>query len=298
MDSEPRTITVCVCTFRRPAMLARLLEKLAEQRSDGRFRLAAVVCDNDGAQSARPVVEEFARRVAFPVAYTHEPEQNIALARNRALAAAGGEFVAFIDDDEFPVADWLLRMLETCEEFSAAGVLGPVRPHFDQEPPRWLIDGGFCERPEYPSGRVLGWEETRTGNVLFRRRMVEGMAEPFRRELGTGGEDKDFFMRMMQQGHVFRWCNEGPVYETVPPERWRRSYLLKRALLRGNNVLKIPSGHALLIAKSLLATPVYLLLLPFALPRGQHVVMKYCIKLCDHVGRLLALVGMNPVRER
>jgi hypothetical protein len=43
-------------------------------------------------------------------------------------------------------------------------------------------------------------------------------------------------------GHVFRWCNEGLVYETVPQERWKRSYLVKRAMLRGRNILKLPIG--------------------------------------------------------
>ncbi len=106
-------------------------------------------------------------------------------------------------------------------------------------------------------------------------------------------------MRMTRQGHVFRWCNEGAVYETVPPERWTRGYMLRRALLRGRNIIKIRTGRTRrLVARSLIAAPVYLMLLPITLILGQHVFMKYCIKLCDHAGRLLALLGLNPVRER
>lgn len=298
MEPRPTTISVCICTYRRPLLLQRLLEKLAEQRTDNLLAFSVVVCDNDAGQSARAAAEATAHRLGLSLTYVSEPQQNIALARNRAVAAASGEFIAFIDDDEFPVADWLLQMLTRCEEYGAAGMLGPVRPHFDQTPPQWLLDGKFCERPEYPTGRVLTWEETRTGNVLFRRAILEGLAEPFRPELGTGGEDKDFFMRMIQQGHVFRWCNEAAAYETVPPERWRRSYLLKRAMLRGNNILKIPAGRAVLVAKSLLAAPAYLVMLPFTLALGQHVFMNYCIRFCDHFGRLLSLIGLNPVRER
>ena len=44
----------------------------------------------------------------------------------------------------------------------------------------------------------------------------------------------------IEQGHYFVWCNEAPVYETVPPERWKKSVILKRALLRGKVNLTTP----------------------------------------------------------
>jgi len=296
-DTKPH-ITVCVCTLHRTDLLLRLLASLDGQRTDGRFTYSVVITDNDAQCSARAAVEGFAGPGGLRAVYSNEPRMNIALARNEALRHATGDFVAFIDDDEFPDADWLLTMLDACERFGAAGMLGPVRPHFDQTPPSWLIKGRFCERPEHPTGFVMDWEESRTGNVLFRRAILEGQGDPFREQFGTGGEDKDFFMRMMQAGHVFRWCNEGAVYETVPPARWTRSYMLKRALLRGRNILKIPGQRALLLAKSVVAVPAYTLMLPFTLLLGQHVFMKYCIRFCDHAGRLLAALHMNPVKAR
>src|SRR4029450_12464401 len=101
------------------------------------------------------------------------PEQNIALARNKALEHEKGEFVAFIDDDEFPIGNWLQTLVTTCDEYSVDGVLGPVKPHFDATPPEWIIRGGFCERPVYETGRVMKWDEGRTGNILFRTSVLE-----------------------------------------------------------------------------------------------------------------------------
>src|SRR5215472_13374511 len=141
-------------------------------------------------------------------------------------------------------------------------------------------------------------EECRSGNVLFRRSILDGESAPFREEFGNGGEDKDFFLRMTQKGHVFRWCNEGVTYETVPRDRWTRRYMLKRALLRGKNILKHRTGRARVLANSVVAVPVYCLVLLPTLVVGQHCFMKYCIKLGDHVGRLLAFVRINPVSER
>jgi len=279
-------------------LLRKLLDRLEQQQTDNQFVFSIVVTDNDIHLSARSVVAEFAVQSRIETTYSAESRQNIALARNKALEHATGGFIAFIDDDEFPESDWLLMMLKTCEDYQTAGILGPVRPHFEDPPPRWIIEGRFCERPEHRTGRVMDWEESRTGNLLFRRSILDGVHEVFKPEFGSGGEDKDFFMRMTQQGHVFRWCNEGITYETIPHTRWKRTYMLKRALLRGKNILKHPTGRIGLVARSVGAAPVYLLMLPFTLLLGQHVFMKYCIKFCDHAGRILALVGLNPIRER
>ena len=291
-------ITVCICAYQRPKLLEKLLQHLERQQTDAAFTFSIVVVDNDFAQSSQAVVAAFASASAIPIVYRCEPRQNIALARNEALRCAAGAYAAFIDDDEFPHADWLSVMRSACERLNAAGVLGPVRPHFEEPPPKWIVDGGFCERPEYPTGRVISWDECRTGNVLFRRDIIERISEVFDPAFGSGGEDVDFFLRMTRMGYVFRWCNEGAVYKSVPKERCTRRYFFKRALLRGRNTLKLPVGRARRLAKSAIAAPVYLLIMPLALLQGQHVFMRYCIRFCDHAGRILALLGLNPVRER
>lgn len=298
MSSSRTHITVCICTFKRPAMLARLLGELQKQALSDGATFSVVVADNDGNRSAESVTREFAAKSPVGIVYCHEPRQNIALARNKALEHASGEFIAFIDDDEFPAAGWLENMLKACRDHNASGVLGPVRPHFENEPPAWIVKGRFCERPEHPTGTPMHWEECRTGNLLFRRSILEGRGDPFRQQFGSGGEDKDFFMRMTEDGCTFIWCNEAAVYETVPPSRWTREYMLKRALLRGRNILKHPTGRVKIIAKSIVATPLYTLILPLTLPFGQQYFMKYCIKFCDHFGRLLAIVGLNRFQER
>lgn len=291
-------ISICICTFKRPELLRRLLESVETQRSGEAFTFSIVVADNDEARSAERVVAEFAGTARAAISYHCEPRRNIALARNLTIAKATGDFIAFIDDDEFPAPDWLLQLFLTCRERQVAGVLGPVRPHFDQPPPAWIIRGRFCERREHPTGTVMKWNECRTGNVLFRRDILPPGEPPFGAQFGTGGEDVDFFMRMSARGCVFVWCNEGVAYETVPPSRYKRTYMLRRALLRGGNSLKLSRGRIVLVLKSLVAAPLYSIILPVAFLFGHHRFMNYCIRLCDHIGRLLALVGLNRINER
>ena len=144
----------------------------------------------------------------------------------------------------------------------------------------------------------MQWNQCRTGNLLFRRRILEGLAHPFREEFGTGGEDKDFFVRLTEQGCVFVWCNEAIVYETVLPSRYSRRCMMRRALLRGRISLKFPVGRLRLLGRSAVAVPLYCMALPVLFLLGQHWFMRYCVKLCDHLGRLLAVLGINPISER
>lgn len=291
-------IGVCVCTYRRPQLLLRLLRELAQQDTRELFTFSVVVVDNDDLPSAEPVVRSAAATSRFELTYCTEPRRNISLARNRALEVAKGNLIAFIDDDEFPTGNWLLNLFRTLQRYRVAGVLGPVRPHFDETPPNWLRKGRFYERHEHATGAGMRWEECRTGNVLFERRIINGISPVFRPEFGTGGEDLDFFRRMIGLGHRFAWCNEAVVFEVVPPGRWKRSVMIQRALLRGSNSLRQAGGPRFRLLKSVIAIPLYVLALPFLHVGGHHLFMKYLIKLCDHLGRLLAFFGINIVRTR
>ena len=64
--------------------------------------------------------------------------------------------------------------------------------------------------------------------------------DPFSPAFGTGGSDVDFFRRMTEEGRRFVWCNSAPVYEYVLATRWKRSVLMRRALLRGSNSARHP----------------------------------------------------------
>ncbi len=291
-------ITVCICTFKRPHLLKHLLEKLNNQQTEMLFTYSVVVADNDSARSAEQVVTAFCSTTALPVTYCVEPQQNIALARNKALQHAQGDLIAFIDDDEFPEKDWLSSLFKAYVAYKADGVLGPVMPRFEHDPPGWVTKGRFFDRPTYPTGRILAWHEARSGNALFRKSILNGVDTPFRASFGTAGEDIDFFRRMMEKGCFFVWCDEAVVHEVVPPSRCTRRYLLKRAVLRGSNFPKHPRHRIRNVTKSLLAVPSYGLALPVLAVFGQHVFVKYLIRLFDHASRVLAFLGLTLISQR
>lgn len=300
MLSECDHISVCICTFKRPQLLLHLLREIGKQKAANLFTYEIVLVDNDYACSAKPVADHFTQEFPADINYFCEPEQNIALARNRAVQNAKGNLIAFIDDDEFPDEHWLFNLYKTFFAYKADGVLGPVKPHFETAPPQWILKGKICERKSFKTGTFLrNSRDTRTGNVLLSKNLFKEKEAFFNPVFGkTGGEDVDFFRRMIEKDHVFIWCDEAPVYENVPPERCKRSYFLKRALLRGMVHSNDPSLKVVSILKSVIAFFVYTVSLPFLFIAGDHLFMKYFIKDCDHIGKIIGICGIKFVKER
>jgi glycosyltransferase involved in cell wall biosynthesis len=259
------------------------------------FTYSIVVADNDPDGSAKIAVAEMQTKVRVPLKYCAEPLRGIARARNTVVANAEGDYLALIDDDEFPIADWLKTLLTTCRRYNVDGVLGPVKRHFDEEPPPWLKKSSLYDRETNPTGMQVEWKDSRTGNVLMKREVVLNDPMPFRPEF-RAGEDQDFFRRKIEEGRRFVWSSEAAVYEVIPPSRWTRLYYIRKALLQGSTAALQPDCGPVKIAKSLIAVPLYTLALPLMLLAGQQHFMTYVVKLCDHAGKLLALVGIDPIK--
>lgn len=290
-------ICVCICTYKRSQLLERLLQSLREQETGGRFTYSVVIADNDSQRSAEPIASAFAATSQVPLAYCMEPQRSVSLTRNRALESAKGNYIAFIDDDEYAPPRWLLMLYEACQNDGIAGAMGPVDSYFDQEPPKWVRKGNFYQHSAYPTGTVVEWTKARTGNVLFKRSIVPAGELPFRPQFQGGGADQDFFRRLIERGNKFVWCNEAVTYEAVPPVRWKRSFMLRRALLRGYAARLQPTFGGRDLLKSLIAIPAYVLAMPVALALGHHRFMMLLVKSCDHLGKVLASAGIRPVKQ-
>jgi succinoglycan biosynthesis protein ExoM len=297
-------ISVCICTYRRNQMLERLLRKLALQETDDLFDFSVVVVDNDATGPARETVMLLTEELGLDISYGIEPEQTIPAARNHAIRLSKGNYIAIIDDDEFPPPHWLVTMYRTIKTFDVDGALGPVHPYFEQEPPDWLVKGKFCERPVHRTGTLLKWNQTRTGNCLLKKEIFDKHNILFDEKWKTGGSDRAFFMKAMQTGLRFIACEEAPVYEIVPPERWTKYYYLKRALVNGYNSHRYSINRPHSLSKittaitSAGAVIAYSLAIPLLALIGTHMVMKYAEKGAHHLSCLATMMGIELVKKR
>jgi len=244
--SRVERVAVLVCTYRRPELLSRLLESLANQELDRPWDV--VVVDNDPAASAR----EVATQGPLSVRYVVEERPGIAAARNRALQEAGDvDTVVLVDDDETADPGWLAALVATCEREGADVVTGPVVSVLSPGAPRWFVRGGFTQRRNLPEGTRL--RTAKSGNTLVRTAVL-GEArfdESFSR---SGGSDSDLFWRLAAKGARIVWCHDAVVRETVPPERQNLRWVVRRDLRGGvvmGRIMMREQPRLLVLAKGL-----------------------------------------------
>lgn len=240
-------VTVCICTFRRPAVTAAIASVAAQDLPDG-VTLRIVVVDNDEVPSARARVLAAGNGASVPVDYVHAPARNISVARNAGLdAARGADWLAFLDDDEVAERGWLMLLLHRAEETGADAVFGPALAVYPSDAPRWMVACDFHSNlPQSRDGRV---ETGHSCNVLIRMATLpEGLR--FRPELGrSGGEDTDFFFRLGQAGRRLAIADTAIVTEEVPPARLTLGWLMERRFAEGRHYAgAAPRSRAGLVA--------------------------------------------------
>jgi succinoglycan biosynthesis protein ExoM len=229
-------VVLCIPTFRRPDGLRKLLTHVGRLTYQG--RLSVIVIDNDGEQLAgATVAAQMSPVFPFPLAYIVEPRRGQTYAYNRgfvsaARAAPAPDYVAVLDDDEYPDPTWLTDMMTTSLGLDADIVGGPVLPVFD-DPHHWLAGTGFYQPRRFPSGRIdmiYG-----AGSMLIKRSVLESyLDEPFSHAFAfTGGSDLEFFTRCRRDGRSFAWADNAIVFETTPRSRTTVSWLLRRNFRKG-----------------------------------------------------------------
>jgi succinoglycan biosynthesis protein ExoM len=177
----------------------------------------------------------------FPVFYAVEPVQNISLARNRSVASAHGEYLAFVDDDEEVSSEWLEQLLLAKRTYDADVVFGPVVYKLPAHAPGWISEGAFYRTAGMPTGKLVTGGAT--NNALVRAALLTAKDEPFNSSFGlTGSEDYDLFLRLEDEGARLVWCNEAIVWEHVADERLSLNYLVKKAFRSGQQfaVINLP----------------------------------------------------------
>ncbi|HZT53973.1 MAG TPA: glycosyltransferase, partial [Gaiellaceae bacterium] len=247
--AEAPSVTVVVCTRARPAALDRCLSRL--RQLPGRD-LELLVVDNAPADAAtRHVVE---RHMAHDprLRYVVEPRPGLSRARNRGLAAARGELIAFTDDDVRVDRMWLAGLRRGfARRGDVACVTGLVASVSLERPAERLFDArvwwsSSC-RPELydlaaagSARRLHPFAAGRFGtgaNMAFRTGALRALGG-FDEALGAGspaggGEDLDIFVRVLLAGHALSYEPAALVWHehrVEPAELERQMYSYGKGL--------------------------------------------------------------------
>lgn len=300
-----RLYSVCIATYRRPALLRTLLESLRKQELPADVELELVIVDNDAACSAEAVVCDEAHRSRHAIRYDSQPIQNISLTRNRTIENAAGRFLLFIDDDERASSRWVANLVATRDAYGADGVFGPVLPEFDESAPAWIRNSDLLAFtvPQTGAQATATW----SGNCLVKADLLKTRAQPFDPRYGlTGGEDTHLFDRLTREGARFVYCREAVVWERVPPERASIRYLLGRGFRGGNTHTRrtlelAEAGRGALrlwmIGKSLSFGMISLVMSAGTWP-GRVARTRWLMRMASNAGRFMAAIGWHCVAYR
>jgi glycosyltransferase involved in cell wall biosynthesis len=257
----PEAVVICIPTFRRPKMLRRLLDAIAALETSA--AISVLVADNDAEGRAGFDLCNSMTDYRWPLTAVIAHKRGIAQVRNTLIEQAlrgHAQYIAMIDDDEWPQADWIDQFLKTARDTKADVLQGSIL--FGKGD---AADGhGDIRRTTGPIAMLQG-----AGNILIRRAILEDIPAPwFDPEFAlTGGEDQDFFIRLKRAGKSFAWSDEARAHGDIPDTRASLGWLLRRAYSVGNSdmrvLLKHGPGPALLAAETL-KIAASLLLSPFA----------------------------------
>lgn len=252
MASSAAATSVVVSTYdeKRWDDLAACVESLGEQTRPPLETI--VVVDHNDALLARA-------RTAFPGAKVipNLRPRGLAGARNSGIDAAGGEVVAFIDDDARAEPEWLAELEACFEDPRAVGGGGALLPRWEGPEAKWLprefywvFGCSYTGLPETlaPVRNPIGANmAVRTGVLReiggFREGGGEGAGDApseirsrgVVRAAGNIPDDTDLAIRVKQRlpDAVWLYQPRARVLHTVTPERGTLAYFVRRCWEEG-----------------------------------------------------------------
>lgn len=284
------TVSISIASIGRPS-LADTLQSLAKLPRSEDLKVGVLIAD-DSRDGAATQLFESLDLGGLPVTCLPVASGNISLARNALLDAAEGDWIVFVDDDEWVEPDWLARLLSCQRDFEADVVIGPVLPDYPADTPAWLVRANPLYKDWGRRGERLS--TGRGGNTLVRVRLIRELGLRFDPAFGvTGGEDTAFFAEAASRGAVIVATDDAIAHEHVPPERLSPPIILRRAVRAGQSYALLQqsrhTGAAARIlflldaaAKSGLAAVLALLFRP--IDRAHHFRMRQ--KLARNLGKL------------
>ncbi len=263
-----RLLSVVVCTHNRALDVLECLNALHPQVDPASTEL--LIVDSASSVAERAALE--AGLKAYPkVRHIRLDQPGLSIARNAAIEASTGEWVAFVDDDAVPHPDWHARLLAVLDRMpddcgAVGGRILPIYPNGERPAlgPRWKmyvsINDNLGERDCTEKFGLIA------ANCCFRRTALVA-AGGFPLDLGRvagsllSGEDVMLMRRLRDRGWRIRYQSEFCVGHKVSQERLTRRWVRTRAYWEGITTIRMarlldePRPYRLPL-KAVLAAPV------------------------------------------
>lgn len=228
-------LSLIIATYNRAEQLMVTLDSVARQTLSA-DRWECIVVDNNSKDDTRQRVEAFAaEHPQLNMVYHLEQNQGLSYARNAGIAKAQGDIIAFVDDDERIVPEFVEAYFELfdnkADAMSAGGKIVAEYPtgcpewmsHYTEQPIANPMDFG-SEVKLFPKRRIPGG-----GNMAMRRSVFEEVGV-FNTNLGRtggcliGGEESELFERMAERGMACYYVPRAVMYHIIPESKLQADY--------------------------------------------------------------------------
>ncbi len=230
-------ISVALCTHNHADRLPKTLHALGRIEQPARLWEILLIDNNCTDETPRLLADTAWHPPGVPVRIVKEEKLGLSNARNCALREAGGRYILFIDDDETPDPKWLVAYEKAMLEHDPDALGGRIEVLFeDGDRPAWLQDEllGFLGLLNHGKARWLTDPATPFygGNFAVRLDVFDRVGD-FDADLGrkgevnAGGEDTEFYRRLLAAGMRIRWVPEAVIHHRIQAGKLRRSYFLE-----------------------------------------------------------------------
>ena len=228
-------LSLIIPTHNRSERLIAALESVIRQDLPAADWECVVVSNNSTDDTVARFGDFAARYPGLNLRLVTEDGPGVSYARNRGIAETSAPLLVFIDDDERINPGFLRAYADFFDAHPDAAVAGVrTRAEYETRRPAWPskytempianpMDFGDAVRP-FPAGRVPGG-----GNMAFRRSAAlrYGGFDPSLGRVGRmliGGEENDFFERLMRGGETCWYVPGAVMWHIIPPEKLTESY--------------------------------------------------------------------------
>ena len=228
-------LTVALCTHNHADRLVRTLNDLCKLNMPN-VAWELLVVDNDCTDATPHLLKEYKWPNLWRVRAVREENLGLSHARNRAIREAHGDYIVFIDDDETPDPDWLCAYQRLVRVHKPDAFGSRIRVMLEDARPTWLQDEllgflGELNRFEQIVQLTERGDHFYGGNFGFRKSIVTQVGD-FDGRLGRkgtlnrGGEETDFYRRLLAAGMSVWWTPEAVLYHRISGVKLTRSYFL------------------------------------------------------------------------
>jgi glycosyltransferase involved in cell wall biosynthesis len=239
--TESLDFTVAIPTYNGASRLPELLKRLQNQLHTENISWEIIVVDNNSTDDTAQVVQNYQAnwQSGYPLKYYFEPQQGAAYARKRAVIEASGRFIGFLDDDNYPLSNWVAAAYAFGQEYPQAGAYASqIHPDWEVEPSEdfrrriapflAITERGNIPLLYEPKNKLL---PPSAGLVVRRQAWLESVPQ---NPILTGrtptsmltSEDLEMLCYIQKAGWEVWYNPEMEIYHKIPSFRLKKDYLI------------------------------------------------------------------------